>query len=165
MLDTMHHRTDLDPTVADSEPNRSAEIASHGFPYEGDLVGVQHLPCGYQVALAHLDRSRWCQGREHAGSAGQAGGDTLWPGAIGCHQLEQPRHRSLGKLGRVAVSPAQRGRWKEDVRQAADASLGVIEEDRDAAAKAYGDQCVIGQPTTEVSHPDHYYPAAHAVRR
>jgi hypothetical protein len=144
MLDPMRHRSNLDPTVADSKPNRPAEVASHGFRDEGDLVGVQHLPCGYQVALAHLDRSGWRQAREHAGSADQAGGDTFGPGAIGCHQLEQPRHRSLGKLGRVAVHPAQRGRWKKDVRHASNPSLGIIEQDRDAAAEADGDQGVIG---------------------
>jgi hypothetical protein len=165
MLDTMRHRTDLDPAVADSKPYRAAEVASYGFPYKGDSVGVQHLPRGHQVALAHLDRSGWRQRREHAGSTGQAGSDTLWLGSIGCHQLEQPRHGSLGKLGGVALPPAQRGGRKEDVRQASNPSLRIVEQDCDTATETYGDQNVIGQAATQVRHPDKYLPTAHAVRR
>jgi hypothetical protein len=165
MLDTMRHRTDLDPTVADSKPYRSAEVASYRFPYEGNPVGIQHLPCGYQVPLAHLDRSGWRQGGEHAGPPDQSGGDALWLGSIRGHQLEQPRHRGLGELGRVAVHPAQRGRWQEDVRHAPNPRLGIVEQDCDAAAEADGDQGVIGQSATEIRHPDNYLPAAHAVRR
>jgi hypothetical protein len=127
MLDTMRHRTDLDPAVADSKPDRSAEVASYGLRYKGDPVVVQHLPCGHQVALAHLDRSGWRQRRKHACPTGQSGGDTLWLGSIGCHQLEQPRHGRLRGLGRVTVPPAQRGGWKEDVRHASNTSFGIVE--------------------------------------
>jgi hypothetical protein len=165
MLDTMRHRTDLDPAVADSKPHRSAEVASDGFPNEGHLVAVQHLPCGHQVTLAHLNRSRGRQGREHAGPAGQSGGEASWLGSVGSHELDQPRHRSLRELGWVAAHSAQRGRWKEDVRHASNPSFGIVEQDCDAATEAYGDQGVIGKPATEVRHPDNYLAAAHATRR
>ena len=45
-------------------------------------------------------------------------------GAVLPHQLEQARHRGLGKLGRVAVLPAQRRRGQQHVRQPADAGRG-----------------------------------------
>jgi len=165
MLDTMRHRTDLHPPVADPKPYRSPEVASYGFPYQGNLVGVQHLPCGHQVSLTHLDRSGWRQGREHAGPAGQSGGEASWLGSVGSHELDQPRHRSLRELGWVAAHSAQRGRWKEDVRHASNPSFGIVEQDCDAATEAYGDQGVIGKPATEVRHPDNYLAAAHATRR
>jgi len=127
MLYTMRHRADLDPPITHSKPYRSPEVASYGFSYEGNLVGVEHLPGGHQVSLTHLDRPGWRQGREHAGPAGQSGGDTSRLGSIGGHQLEQPRDRGLGELGWVAVHPAQRGRWKEDVRHASNTRLGIVE--------------------------------------
>ena len=59
MLHTVGHRTDLDPTITDSKAHRSAEVTSDRFRHEGYPVGAQDLPGGYQVALAHLDRSGW----------------------------------------------------------------------------------------------------------
>jgi len=51
------------------------------------------------------------------------------------------------------------------VRHASNTSLGIVKQDCDAAAETYGDQSVIGQPATEVRHPDNYLAATHAVRR
>jgi hypothetical protein len=99
----MRHRHHLDCSIVDPKPHGTAEIASYRFTNQRYAMGIQYLPCCHQVPLAHLNGSGWSKACEHAGTAGEACGDSLGLRAIRYHQLYQAGNRGLGKLCGIAV--------------------------------------------------------------
>jgi hypothetical protein len=165
MLDTTSHRDHFDSAVIDAQPHRTPEITAHRFTNERNTVMAEHLPGGNEVPLTHLYGARWGECREHAGPAGQSGGDPPRLRSVGRHQLEQARHSRLGKLGGIGIGTAECRRGQEHVGQASYASLGVVKQNRHAASETLGNQDIVVDPYPKIGHPHYQLAAAHALSR
>jgi hypothetical protein len=106
MLDTMRHCDHFDSAIVHGQADRASKVAAHRLAHEGNTVSLQHLPGGHEVPLPHVYGARRRQGREHAGPAGEPGGDASRLRPVGYHQFEKAGDRRLGELGGVGVYPA-----------------------------------------------------------
>jgi hypothetical protein len=165
VLDTTRHGDHFNPAIIHAQSDGAPEITADGLTHEGDTMLAEYLPGCHEIPLTHLYGARWRERCEHARPAGQAGGDPSRLGSVGYHQLEKMRHRRLGKLGGIGIRPTQCRRWKQDVGQASDPGLRIVEQDGYATPEALSDQDVVGDPYPQVRHPDDQLAAAHALSR
>src|SRR5690349_19519903 len=131
---------DFDPSVVEMEVHAPPMIAADVLGDDADLVPLQRLPRGRDVAIADVDAAARQEVGEHTRAADELGAYARRVGAETGHLGEEERHGRRRELRRVRAVARHRLVGEECVGESTDTRHAVVERDRDARAEADRDE-------------------------
>src|SRR5689334_1093443 len=145
---------DFHASVVEMEVHASPVIAADVFGDDADLVALERLPRGGDIAIADVDAATRQEVREHTRAADELGAHPRRVGAETGHLGEKKGDGRRGELRRIRPVARHRFVGEQRVGESTDTRYAVVERDRDARAETDRDEYLVIAADGALRHLD-----------